>query len=66
MNDVIEKRDVAPVLREMKVGDEEVFPIEQQLTVVTTIQRLQTEMIRSGVKWSQRRNGFNCVVQRTA
>lgn len=66
MSETIERRDVSPVLRGMEVGSEEVFPIEQQQTVVNTIQRLQTELIRSGAKWSQCKKGFVCVAKRIA
>lgn len=52
MEEVIDKKPVIATLRNMQVGSDEVFSIDQKVTVMNTITcRLDKER-RSGMKWS--------------
>lgn len=59
-----EKKRIAPTLREMEVGDVEMFPKESYTSLFVTISRLQ--FMRKGRKWSVRRCDAGVKVTRTA
>lgn len=58
------RRKIAPVLREMRIGDVEQFDIEQITSVRTTIARLQIELRREKVFFSTKVNGTTLEVTR--
>lgn len=68
MVETIEKRKITPVLMDMKLNQEEKFPIEQLGSINTQIQRMQSKHIRAGLKWSARKcdDGYSVLVTRTA
>lgn len=48
----MKNKQVAPTMRNMKVGDSEVYPASQKTTLESTRQRLQHSMAEKGVKFS--------------
>lgn len=64
----VEKRTVPPVLRAMKKGDKELFPIEQVVAIDAAIRRLHKEMMREGAHFEPEINkkDFTVIVTRTA
>ena len=46
------RRNIAPVLRQMNIGDVEVFDVEQATSVRVTISRLQIEKRREKVMFA--------------
>ena len=53
-----EKRSIAPVLRNMKMGDVEVFPLSQYSSVVSVKRRIHLE---TGIKFKFKAKD-NCVI----
>lgn len=68
MGEKVEKKKITPVLLGMKVGANERFPIEQESSVQTAIQRQQRKHVRIGLKWSTEKTecGLELIVTRTA
>lgn len=60
----IKKRPIAAVLRAMKVGDVEYFPVEQYDSVSTGKTRMGIILRPQGVKFSQRVDGNRIRVER--
>lgn len=64
----VEKRTVPPVLRTMKKGDKELFPIEQIVAIDAAMRRLHTEMMREGAQFKRDidEENFTVIVTRIA
>lgn len=58
----IEKRPVISTLRNMEVGDKEVFPIEQSVTVSNTITSRLLKERKEGMSWKKSTNVMESVV----
>ena len=58
------RRNIAPVLRQMNVGDVEVFDVEQATSVRVTISRLQIEKRREKVMFATKVVGNTIKVTR--
>ena len=58
------RRNIAPVLRQMNIGDVEVFDVEQALSVRVTISRLQIEKRREKVMFATKVVGNTIQVTR--
>ena len=58
------RRNIAPVLRQMNVGDVEVFDVEQATSVRVTISRLQIEKRREKVMFATKVVGNTIQVTR--
>lgn len=58
----IEKRPVISTLRNMEVGDKEVFPIEQSVTVSNTITSRLLKERKEGMSWKKSTNVMDSVV----
>lgn len=58
------RRNIAPVLRQMNIGDVEVFDVEQATSVRVTISRLQIEKRREKVMFATRVVGNTIQVTR--
>lgn len=58
------RRNIAPVLRQMSIGDVEVFDVEQATSVRVTISRLQIEKRREKVMFATRVVGNTIQVTR--
>lgn len=52
MEEVTERRKVINILREMKVGDKEVFPLVQKTSVLNTISNRLYKERAKGMSWS--------------
>lgn len=61
-----EKRPIATVLRNMKVGEVEAFAIEQYQSLTSSITRLQIRHAAIGIKWSCNRVEMQCLITRIA
>lgn len=59
MEEVTERRKVITILREMKVGDREVFPLEQKTSVLNTISNRLYKERANGMSWSTKTNKDN-------
>ena len=59
-----ERRNIAPVLRQMNIGDVEVFDVEQATSVRVTISRLQIEKRREKVMFATKVVGNTIQVTR--
>lgn len=66
MEEVTERRKVINTLREMKVGDKEVFSIMQKTSVLNTISNRLYKERANGMTWSTKinRNNMTYVVTR--
>lgn len=58
------RRNIAPVLRQMSIGDVEVFDVEQATSVRVTISRLQIEKRREKVMFATKVVGNTIQVTR--
>ena len=58
------RRNIAPVLRQMNIGDVEVFDVEQASSVRVTISRLQIEKRREKVMFATKVVGNTIQVTR--
>lgn len=58
------RRNIAPVLRNMNIGDVEVFDVEQATSVRVTISRLQIEKRREKVMFATKVVGNTIQVTR--
>ena len=58
------RRNIAPVLRQMNIGDVEVFDVEQATSVRVTISRLQIEKRREKVMFATKVVGNTIQVTR--
>lgn len=58
------RRNIAPVLRQMNIGDVEVFDVEQTTSVRVTISRLQIEKRREKVMFATKVVGNTIQVTR--
>lgn len=58
------RRKIAPVLRQMNIGDVEVFDVEQATSVRVTISRLQIEKRREKVMFATKVVGNTIQVTR--
>ena len=58
------RRNIAPVLRQMNIGDVEVFDVEQATSVRVTISRLQIEKRREKVMFATKVVGNKIQVTR--
>lgn len=58
------RRNIAPVLRQMNIGDVEVFDVEQAASVRVTISRLQIEKRREKVMFATKVVGNTIQVTR--
>lgn len=58
------RRNIAPVLRKMNIGDVEVFDVEQATSVRVTISRLQIEKRREKVMFATKVVGNTIQVTR--
>lgn len=58
------RRNIAPVLRKMSIGDVEVFDVEQAISVRVTISRLQIEKRREKVMFATKVVGNTIQVTR--
>ena len=58
------RRNIAPELRQMNIGDVEVFDVEQATSVRVTISRLQIEKRREKVMFATRVVGNTIQVTR--
>lgn len=58
------RRNIAPVLRQMNIGDVEVFDVEQVTSVRVTISRLQIEKRREKVMFATKVVGNTIQVTR--
>lgn len=58
------RRNIAPVLRKMNIGDVEVFCVEQATSVRVTISRLQIEKRREKVMFATKVVGNTIQVTR--
>ena len=60
------KKPVVPILRKMKVGDIEKWPIERIEVVRNSVNRYMTQNRRSGVRFALRSVKFDITITRTA
>lgn len=60
------KKPVVPILRKMKVGDIEKWPIERIEVVRNSVNRYMAQNRRSGVRFALRCVDFDVTITRTA
>ena len=60
------KKPVVPILRKMKVGDIEKWPIERIEVVRNSVNRYMAQNRRSGVRFALRSVEFDVTITRTA
>lgn len=60
------KKPVVPILRKMKVGDVEKWPIERIEVVRNSVNRYMAQNRRSGVRFALRSVKFDITITRTA
>lgn len=60
------KKPVVPILRKMKVGDIEKWPIERIEVVRNSVNRYMAQNRRSGVRFALRSVKFDITITRTA
>ena len=60
------KKPVVPILRKMKVGDVEKWPIERIEVVRNSVNRYMAQNRRSGVRFTLRSVKFDITITRTA
>ncbi len=60
------KKEIMPILKEMKVNDVQMWPIERIETVTQTVGRASRRFRAQGMKFATKSEGLNVVVTRIA
>jgi predicted nuclease with RNAse H fold len=48
----MKNKKIAPIMREMKIGESETYPASQKTAIESTRQRLQNQFSEKGIKFS--------------